>query len=636
MSNNPRYLRNESVKASSVITYKEKKLPLEEIYFISMSEKIKELENRPKFHRYDSIPKSSDFNQKIINDKFSSLDKKNDSDITKNKEDKQIVKSQNKPNSFTKKEIFNQNNDNKNNDDSIINISYEDQQIENSPYAIELIDIYKSFNNGLIKANQGITLKVKKNSVHALVGENGAGKSVLMSILFGIYSPDNGHIKINGEIVNINSTKQASFYGLGMVHQHFKLVDSNTIYENIILGNEDCTKIGFMKHHDSKQKIKNLIDKYGFNLDINKKISKLNVAEQQKTEILKLLYRDANILIFDEPTAVLSQHEIQQFLNIVKRLKEEGKTIILITHKFNEIEQVADHATIIRRGKYISDYPINETNKDKMIIDMIGNELVEVTNNSSFISDNVVLDIKKLNLFGDYKNKSVSFKIHEGEILAIAGVTGNGQTELALSLAGVKKNNKDQIIINNEDISKKSIRNRYIAGLASVPEDRHKHAVILDMPTYMNIVLNDIENDKNSKYGFIKYNAIKTHSRQFIKTHDIRGTNNAESPIRNLSGGNQQKLVVGREIESKHKVLMLVQPTRGLDVLAINNIHKMIMEEKEKGKAILLISYELDEILSLADTIAVMSKGEIVTMKPANQISREEIGKAILGEVYEH
>ncbi len=503
----------------------------------------------------------------------------------------------------------------------------------NAKYAIEMIDIHKSFGN--IHANNGITFRVKENEVHALIGENGAGKSVLMSILFGIYTPDEGKIMVNGEPVVFSSPIDATFVGLGMVHQHFKLVETDTIYQNVILGVEDVKKMGIIENKKAKQKLKDLIEKYNLNLDINKKISKLNVAEQQKTEILKLLYREANIMIFDEPTAVLSDSEIKQFLEIIKQLKAEGKTIILITHKFNEIKEVADRGTVIRLGTFVSDFNINEKNTNEMVKEMVG-ESVEFVHNErkgEFDNSKVILNVSDVHI-DNKKGKGISFDVHAGEIFAIAGVTGNGQSELALMLSGLEKTYGGKIKLNGKPISKKIINN-YKNGLSFIPEDRHKHAVILDMPCYMNAVLDRVDFKPYNKNGILDYSFIKEDSRLFFKKHDIRGTTRGSTPIRKLSGGNQQKLVVGRELDKAHNLIILVQPTRGLDLLAINNIHKQILKEKEEGNAILLISYELDEILSLADTIAVMNKNDIVGIDSANNMTRDRIGKLMVGD-YEH
>lgn len=503
----------------------------------------------------------------------------------------------------------------------------------NAKYAIEMIDIYKSFNNGRIKANKGITIRVKKNEVHAIIGENGAGKSVLMSILFGIYEADSGEIKVNGQSVMYSSAMDATYDGLGMVHQHFKLVETYTAYQNIILGCENVNKWGIVEHKQAKQRLKNIIEKYNLKLDINKKVSKLNVADQQKIEIIKLLYRDVDILIFDEPTASLSDLEIKNFLEIIKRLKQEGKTIILITHKFNEIKEVADRGSVIRLGTFICDFDIKDYTSEQMATLMVGNEIATTINKEKGkIGDKVVLSVKDLIINNGIKGNPISFDVREGEIFAIAGVTGNGQSELALMLSGLQKPKHGSIKLCDKKITTKSIKKRYDYGLSFVPEDRHKHAIILDMPIYLNTALNRIDSKQFSKNGIINDASIRENARILIKKYDVRGTTRGLTNVRLLSGGNQQKLVLGREIENDHKLLILVQPTRGLDLSAINNIHKLILEEKAKNKAILLISYELDEIMSIADTVAIMSKSSFVKVSNINNITRDEIGKIMSGK----
>lgn len=618
----------------------------------------------------------------------------------------------------------------------------------NNEYAVEMINICKSFLNGKVIANDNICLRVKKNEVHAIIGENGAGKSTLMSILFGIYYPDSGTIKINGKNVYFSSAKDASDVGLGMVHQHFKLVSNYSVYENIILGSEDANKFGILNTIKSKEKIQSLINQYQFNLNVNAKVSNLTVGQEQKTEILKLLYRDSNILIFDEPTAVLSPDEIEQFLQMIRKLKEEGKTIIIITHKFTEIKSIADRATVIRLGKYITDFNVKDKTVQEMANLMVGKEVSIIKNenkksfgkevlsvknlkiNKSSLPNNFLFNIKypevkqlreltiqniKLNhnikhsidlensialkneidskienlkksfrkrnwneinnfvkrieqtsdieniLFKKWnekkisnlshkmatkknviwnfnnefskknKNSSIDFKIHEGEVFAIAGVEGNGQSELALIISGMLKNKTAVIKLLDTDISNKSIKKRYYAGISHVPEDRHKYGLILDEQIYMNLVLNRINDYPNSKLGFLLEQNIKENARHLIKKYDVRGTTRGTAPARLLSGGNQQKLIIARELTNEHKLIILVQPTRGLDLGAIEYIHSKILEEKSKGNAILLISYELDEILALADTIAVMYNGMFIGVGDKKEMTREKIGRLMAG-----
>lgn len=510
----------------------------------------------------------------------------------------------------------------------------------NAKYAIEMIDIHKSFLNGKVIANDSITLRVRQNEIHAIIGENGAGKSTLMSILFGIYTPDKGIIRVNNEQVFFSSAKDATKVGLGMVHQHFQLVSTYTVLENVILGSELISPkfkyLGLMDTKKAKEKIKSIIDKYQLNIDINKKISKLTVGQQQKTEILKLLYRDADILIFDEPTAVLSPDEIVQFLKMVKDLKDEGKTIIIITHKFNEIKTIADRATIIRLGTFISDFNVHERTIKEMANEMVGHELSEIVNRDHKHKEEVILDVQNLVL--KLKNNStkkpmpINFQIHAGEIYAIAGVEGNGQSELVRAISGLDRRVNGKIIIDNVDVSSSSIHKRNQTGLSHIPENRQRHGLILDLPIYMNVVSNKISKEPFSKYGFLNEKEIKEYTRLLLKKYDVRGSVRGTSDARGLSGGNQQKLIVARELSHGNKLIVMMQPTRGLDLGAIEYIHNKILEEKQKGNAILLVSYELDEILSLADKIAVMGNGVITDWGDTEKMTRNKIGQIMAGK----
>lgn len=504
-------------------------------------------------------------------------------------------------------------------------------------YVVEMLGISKSFNNGKIVANDEIDLRVAKNEIHAIIGENGAGKSTLMSILFGIYQQDEGIIKINNKIVNFESAKDAAKVGLGMVHQHFKLVPTYTVFENIILGSEEIIPIiGMLKIKDARKKLKLIIKKYQLGIKLDTKISDLTVSQEQKVEILKLLFKDSNILIFDEPTAVLSPIEINQFLKIVIELRNQGKTIVIITHKFAEIKSIANRGTVIRLGRYISDFNIKDKTIEEMTEEMVGNKVEKIENHNHEFSDKVIIDIKNLNISKELtKNKNIihkfiNFSIRSGEIFAVAGVSGNGQTELALALSGLKTIPNSKIILLKKDISNMSINNRYKNGLSHVPEDRQKHGLLLDMPTYLNAVSNRISEKPFSKYGFLQDFNIKHYAKNLIKKYDVRGTFSGTTMSRSLSGGNQQKLIIAREISNQHKFIIMVQPTRGLDIGAIGYIHKKILEEKQKGNAVLLISYELDEILSLADTVAVINKGVFVDVSSIKNTSKQKIGELMI------
>lgn len=528
---------------------------------------------------------------------------------------------------------------------------------QKNPYAIEMRDITKTFLNGTIIANQDVNLFVKKNEIHAIIGENGAGKSTLMSILFGIYKQDSGSIKINGSIVNFSSAKDATKSGIGMVHQHFKLIETNNVLDNVILGTEGTSSLGFIKRSKIKKELEKIIELYNLKLNLKSKVSKITVGQQQKTEILKLLYRDIDILIFDEPTAVLSEDEIQSFLQMLKDFKKAGKTIVIITHKLNEIKEVADSATVIRRGRYIDSFSVADKTIPEMAELMVGRKLVEIKNQSEVKSQENILEVKNLDIYSSLKkqkdikeeetqddqendsnqqkeNKNlINFNIRSGEVFAIAGVEGNGQSQLAYLISGLSKANKEAtIILDGINITNESISKRYYAGLSHVPEDRHKHGLVLDDTVAMNSVMQEIDGYPFSNFGFLNFNEIEKNSSMIVKKYDVRGASNGSTQSRALSGGNQQKLIIGREMERKHKLIVLVQPTRGLDLGAIEFIHEQILLEKQKGNAVLLISYELDEILALADTIAVMHEGHFIGVDSRLVMTRQKIGELMAGE----
>lgn len=538
----------------------------------------------------------------------------------------------------------------------------------NVKYAIEMINITKTFLNGKVIANDKVNLNVKKNEVHAIIGENGAGKSTLMSMLFGIYSPDSGAIKINGNQVNFSSAKDASDMGLGMVHQHFKLIDEFTVWENIILGNEGTSRLKLINQNRIKQEIQNLINLYGFKLDVNKKVSDLTVGQQQKIEILKLLYRKADILIFDEPTAVLSQDEIEAFFDMIKQFKSLGKTIIIITHKLAEIKSIADSGTVIRRGKYIDSFSIKDRTIEEIAEAMVGRKLLEIKNQHHDISKNPIkftvenLPVAKYlksqtktSLFSKLSSKffhsntensdetniknnshntypTISFNIRAGEIFAISGVEGNGQSELALMLIGLINAPGATIKLMDKNLSNMPIKKRLHSGVSSIPEDRHKYGLVLDMPVNKNAVLNEIDMKPYSKLGFLQQGQINKKGIDIIQKYDVRGTTRGTTISRLLSGGNQQKLIIGREMEREHELLILVQPTRGMDLGAIQFIHEQILKERDSGKAILLISYELDEILTLANTIAVIQNGQFLDVGTYKVMTRSRIGQLMAGK----
>lgn len=562
--------------------------------------------------------------------------------------------------------------------DNVLNTNKLVRSLNKNDYAFEMLNIHKSFHNGQIKANVGINLSVLKNEIHAIIGENGAGKSTLMSILFGLYNPDKGEIYISSQKVKFSSSKDAAKYNIGMVHQHFKLIDNYSVLDNIILGSE-ITVAGFLNRKKAKAKITSLIKEYGFDVELNAKVSTLTVGQQQKVEILKVLYRNSDILIFDEPTAILSDVEIQSFLDTLKIFKQNGKTIVIITHKLNEVKSIADVVTVIRKGEYIGTFNSKDVSIEEMAELMVGRKIIEVRNDAIFKGGEVSLEVNKLDLTwiakvdwlfslaekkiknwfiqlkpylnfkklfkGDFKNtkishpkknkeqivNTISFNAHKGEIFGIFGIEGNGQSELVNYLSGLKKAKIKNIIFDGMDISKFSIKKRIRLGISHIPEDRHKYGLVLDQNCRKNTVNDQINKKPFSNAGIIIEYEIAAYANKIIENFDVRGTANGTASARSLSGGNQQKLIIGREITKKHKLVIMAQPTRGLDVGAIEYIHDQVIKEKDQGNTIILVSYELDEILSLSDTIAVISKNKIVGVGPKTEMTRSKIGYLLTG-----
>ncbi len=504
----------------------------------------------------------------------------------------------------------------------------------NQEIVIEMRNITKSFPG--IKANNDISLDLKKGEIHALLGENGAGKSTLMSILFGLYEPDEGEILVNNEVVKIDGPLKANELGIGMVHQHFKLVEVFTVLENIILGVEP-NKFGFLTLKNSKKKVKELCDKYEFDLDLDAKIEDITVGAQQKTEILKMLYRDNDILIFDEPTAVLTPQEIDDLLKIMRNLANEGKSILFISHKLDEILEVSDRVSILRKGELIKTLNTKETSKEELSRLMVGREVSFVSKKKDPVIRDTILKVRNLTMI-DKNHKgvdivnNVSFDLRNGEIVCIAGIDGNGQSDLIYGITGLEKIKSGSINFKDKDITKYSIFKRNELGMSHVPEDRHKHGLVLDYKLDDNLVLENYYLDRYKYFKFIiNKNSIREHGEDLIEEYDIRSGEGASSIVRGMSGGNQQKAIVGREIDRDPDLLILVQPTRGLDVGAIENIHNAIISERDKGKAVLVVSYELDEVFDLADRILVMFKGKIVGELDPKTTSREELGLYMAG-----
>lgn len=504
---------------------------------------------------------------------------------------------------------------------------------ENTP-VIEMVHISKSFPG--IKANDDISLDLKKGEVHALLGENGAGKSTLMSILFGHYQPDEGEIRMNGKVVNIDGPLTANNLGIGMVHQHFQLVEVFTVLENIILGIEP-TKFGFLVKKEARQKVIELCKKHDFDIDVDAKIEDITVGAQQKTEILKMLYKNNDVLIFDEPTAVLTPQEIDDLLKVMKNLANEGKSILFISHKLDEIMAVADRCSVLRKGKLIKTLNVKDTNKEELSSLMVGRKVSFITEKQESHPGETVLKIRNLVMEDKIHHgvnivDDISFDVRRGEVVCLAGIDGNGQNDAIYGISGLEKIKSGKVLFNDKEVSKESIFNRNALGLTHIPEDRHKHGLILDYALDDNLVLENYYKKEYKKAGFIvNKKAIKEHSDKLIEEYDIRSGEGSKSIVRGMSGGNQQKAIVAREIDRDPNLLIAVQPTRGLDVGAIENVHKAIIGERDKNKAVLLVSFELDEVFNLADRILVMFKGKIVGELKPHETTKEELGLYMAG-----
>lgn len=480
-------------------------------------------------------------------------------------------------------------------------------------YIVEMLNITKRF-PGII-ANDNITLKLKKGEIHALLGENGAGKSTLMSVLFGLYQAEEGEIRKNGEVVKINNPNDANALGIGMVHQHFKLVEIFTVLENIILGVEPNTA-GFLKKKEAREKVIKLSEKYGLKVDPDALIEDITVGMQQRVEILKMLYRDNEILIFDEPTAVLTPQEIKELLQIMRDFAKEGKSILFITHKLNEIMEVADRCTVLRKGKYMGTVDVKDTTKEELSKMMVGRDISFSVQKKRAKTGDVILSVRNLTVASKtHKNdavKNVSFDVRAGEIVCLAGIDGNGQTEFVNALTGLDKASSGTIFLCGQDITKASIRNRSIVGMSHIPEDRHKHGLVLDYKLDENLVLQRYWQKNFQRNGFIKFHAVRDYAEKLIDEFDIRSSQGPETIVRSMSGGNQQKAIIAREIDKEHELLVAVQPTRGLDVGAIEYVHKQLVARRDAGKAVFLVSLELDEVMDVSDRILVIYEGEIV------------------------
>ena len=504
--------------------------------------------------------------------------------------------------------------------------------MSNEHYAIEMLHITKRFPG--IVANDDITLQLKPGEIHALLGENGAGKSTLMSVLFGLYQPEEGIIKKDGVEVTIRNPNDATALHIGMVHQHFKLVECFSVLDNIILGIEP-TKAGFLRKAEAREKVMALSEKYGLHVDPDALIEDITVGMQQRTEILKMLYRDNEILIFDEPTAVLTPQEIDELMEIMRGLAREGKSILFISHKLNEIMSVADRCSVLRKGKYIGTVEVANTTKEELSRMMVGRDVEFVVHKDPAQPTDVVLDVEKITVASKMHSnnavKDVSFKVRRGEIVCIAGIDGNGQTELVYGLTGLEPLKSGRVILNGEDITKAPIRKRSIMGMSHIPEDRHKHGLVLDYPLEYNLVLQRYFEPEFTKCGFLRKANIRSYAERLIEQYDVRSGQGPITMARSMSGGNQQKAIVAREIDKNPELLIAVQPTRGLDVGAIEYIHKQIVAHRDSGKAVLLVSLELEEVMSLSDRILVMYEGEIVGQLDPKTTTVEELGLYMAG-----
>ncbi len=501
-----------------------------------------------------------------------------------------------------------------------------------APYVIEMLHITKEFPG--IKANDDISLQLRRGEIHALLGENGAGKSTLMSVLFGLYQPEEGVIKKDGEIVHISSPNDATALHIGMVHQHFQLVEVFSVLDNIILGAED-TKLGFVQKKAARRKVQELSARYGLHVDLDAKVEDITVGMQQRVEILKMLYRDNEVLIFDEPTAVLTPQEIDELMAIMKGLAAEGKSILFISHKLNEIMAVSDRVSVLRKGRYIGTVNTADTSKEELSRMMVGRPVQLVVEKDEAKPAGTILSVDGLCVPSKLRKgdavHNVSLEVRAGEIVCIAGIDGNGQTEFVHALTGLEKPSAGQVTLCGQDITAAAIRRRSAAGMSHIPEDRHKHGLVLDYTLEQNMVLQRYFEPQFQKAGFIRFDAVRDYAEKLIGQYDVRSGQGPVTQTRSMSGGNQQKAIVAREIDRDLPLIVAVQPTRGLDVGAIEYIHSQLVAQRDAGKAVLLVSLELDEVMNLSDRILVMYEGEIVGELDPKTVTVEELGLYMAG-----
>ena len=501
------------------------------------------------------------------------------------------------------------------------------------PYAIEMLHITKRFPG--IVANDDITLQLRKGEIHALLGENGAGKSTLMSVLFGLYQPEEGEIRKDGQVVSIKDPNDANALGIGMVHQHFKLVECFTVLDNIIMGVEP-QKFGFLQKKEAREKVLALSERYGLHVDPDALVEDITVGMQQRTEILKMLYRDNDILIFDEPTAVLTPQEIDELMEIMRNLAAEGKSILFISHKLAEIMAVADRCTVLRKGKCIGTVNTAETTPEQLSAMMVGRSVNFHVSKGEAHPGEVVLSVENMSVQSRvHRNdavKNVSLQVRRGEIVCIAGIDGNGQTEFVYGLTGLEPLSGGSISLCGKDITHASIRYRNTHGMSHIPEDRHKHGLVLDYTLEDNLVLQRyFEPEFTNGAGFLKRRNIRAYAERLIEQYDVRSGQGSVTTARSMSGGNQQKAIIAREIDKDPELLVAVQPTRGLDVGAIEYIHKQLVAQRDAGRAVLLVSLELDEVMDVPDRILVMYEGEIVGELDPRTTTQEELGLYMAG-----
>ena len=498
--------------------------------------------------------------------------------------------------------------------------------------AVEMKNIVKMF--GSFCANDGVNLTVRKGEIHAILGENGAGKSTLMNILYGLYQPTSGTIAINGKQVKIDGPNKAIELGIGMVHQHFMLVQPFTVTENIVLGMEPMKSFGRVNMKQARARVQEISERYGLNVNPDAKIEDISVGMQQRAEILKVLYRGADILILDEPTSSLTPQEIVELIHIMHNLTKEGKTIIIITHKLKEIKESADYCTIIRQGRYIDTVKVADVTEHDLASMMVGRNVEFVVDKKEHEFGEVALHIEDL-YAKDYRDidvvRGLNLNVRRGEIVGIAGIDGNGQTELVEVLTGLRKATKGKITMNGQDAYNKTPRELFDMGISSIPADRQKHGLVLEYSVEENLLLQNIDNAPFSKRGAINFKAMREHAQQLTKKFDVRPDNCEGNPAGSLSGGNQQKVIIAREVTNDKDLLIAVNPTRGLDVGAIEYVHRYIVDQRNKGKAVLLVSFELDEVMSLSDRIDVIFEGRIVHSIPGSEADEKQLGLMMAG-----